>query len=99
MVWLERLKTKNAPGTDATNATCSLCSVPPAPFAEIAPPAPAPMPLPKFHIDQAWREADKAFQAHYWNCPACKAGGRTRGPLCPQGQQLSAAVDQAFAAA
>ena len=55
--------------------------------------------LPKFHIAQPWNALDRDFQVHYWQCPACKAGGRTRGPLCPQGQPLSAAVDQAFAAA
>lgn len=65
--------------------------------------APAPttgegQPLPKFHSAQPWNALDRAFQAHYWQCPACKVAGRTRGPLCPQGQQLSAAVDQAFAA-
>lgn len=61
-------------------------------------PDPDPKPLPKFDQAQPWRALDREFQAHYWQCPACKAGGRTRGPLCPTGQQLSAAVEQAFAA-
>lgn len=51
-------------------------------------------PLPKFHHAQPWcEEADRAFQAHYWQCPQCKAGGRSRGPLCLTGQQLQQAVD------
>lgn len=67
-------------------------------------PAPAPttdegQPLPKFHVAKPWNALDREFQAHYWQCPVCKVAGRSRGPLCPQGQQLSAAVDQAFAVA
>ena len=60
--------------------------------------APAPdtaKPLPPFHIAQPWREADKAYQAHYWNCAVCKAGGRTRGPLCPTGAELHQQYEQA----
>lgn len=46
-------------------------------------------PLPPFHAAQPWRALDREFQAHYWQCPECKAGGRTRGPLCPSGAELS----------
>ena len=35
---------------------------------------------------QAWREADRAFQVHYWQCPRCIAGGHSRGPLCSIGE-------------
>jgi hypothetical protein len=57
-------------------------------------PAPATKPMPKFHHAQAWREPDRAFQAHYWQCPACKAAARSGG-LCPVGQPLQDAVDRA----
>lgn len=68
-----------------------------APQTPTVPPAtqPKPLPLPKFDQAQAWREADKAFQAHYWQCPQCKAGGRTRGSLCPTGAQLHQQYEQA----
>ena len=56
---------------------------------------PAAKPLPKFHIAQPWNEADKAFQAHYWQCSACKVAGRTRGPLCQQGTHLHQIYEQA----
>ncbi len=54
----------------------------------LPPPDPA-KPLPKFDQAQPWRALDREFQAHYWQCPECKAGGRTRGPLCPSGTELS----------
>lgn len=53
-------------------------------------------PLPKFHAAQPWCALDREFQAHYWQCPACKAGGRTRGPLYPTGEQLQQAVANAM---
>jgi hypothetical protein len=54
-----------------------------------------PKPMPKFDQAQAWRKADREFQAHYWQCPECKAGGRTRGPLCPTGAELHQQYEQA----
>ncbi|MFC4788676.1 MULTISPECIES: hypothetical protein [Giesbergeria] len=76
------------------------------PLAKLVPTAPASTtwrkaakPLPKFHRAQPWKAIDRAFQAHYWQCPDCKVAGRTGGPLCPQGQPLKDAVDQAFDAA
>ena len=60
-------------------------------------PEPATKPLPKFDQAQAWREADRAFQAHYWQCPQCMVGGRNRGPLCSIGELLRQATDKAFA--
>jgi rubredoxin len=54
-------------------------------------------PLPPFHAAQPWRALDREFQAHYWQCPECKAGGRTRGPLCPTGTELHQQYEQAAA--
>ena len=89
------LLAKLVPVVPASNCTTPISRWPPV-SASLVPSQTRP--LPKFDSAQPWNALDREFQAHYWQCPACKAGGRSRGPLCPQGQQLSAAVDQAFAA-
>lgn len=76
----------------------SLMPAPPPTALEIA--APAPKPLPKFHVAQPWNKADKAYQAHHWNCPTCKAAARSgHSDRCATGQQLHQLYEQAFEAA
>ena len=74
----------------------------PAPPAVVSPAAtPSPVkPLPKFSVHQPWNEADRAYQAHHWNCDACKAYARSNGhsQRCTEGQQLHSAYEQAFEA-
>ena len=51
--------------------------------------SPPPPPLPWLHMDQPWRAADAAYQAHHWQCPACRAAARGRcTERCPEGQRL-----------
>ena len=74
-----------------------LKAMPPAVVAP-APPDPA-KPLPKFHVAQPWNEADKAYQAHHWNCPTCKAAARSgHSDRCATGQQLHDLYERAFEA-
>lgn len=66
--------------------------LPPAPPAAspARPPAPA-KPLPHFHLDQPWRVADRLYQNHHWQCPACKAAARAApgtASRCTEGQRL-----------
>ena len=79
-----------------------LGQLPPAPKAMppavVAPPDPA-KPLPKFHVAQPWNKADKAYQAHHWNCPTCKAAARSgHSDRCATGQQLHDLYERAFEA-
>ncbi len=67
------------------------------PTAPTEEPDTATKPMPAFHQAQEWRALDREFQAHYWQCPECKAGGRTRGPLCPTGAELHQQYEQAAA--
>ena len=65
---------------------------PPAPptAASTRPPAPA-KPLPHFHLDQPWRVADRLYQNHHWQCPACMAAARAApgtADRCAEGQLL-----------
>lgn len=65
------------------------------------PPAPDPAkPLPKFHVAQPWNAADKVYQAHHWNCDACKAHARSNGhsDRCATGQQRHDLYERAFEA-
>ncbi|MBX9934982.1 MAG: hypothetical protein K2Y10_00115 [Burkholderiaceae bacterium] len=72
---------------------------PPAVVSPAATPSPA-KPLPKFSVHQPWNEADRAYQAHHWNCTTCKAAARSgHSDRCVQGQQLHSAYEQAFEAA
>jgi len=63
--------------------------------------APAPKPLPLFHVAQPWNVADKAYQAHHWSCTTCKAAARSGGSSqrCTVGQHLHQLYEQAFEAA
>ena len=72
----------------------------PPPTAVVAAMAPALKPLPKFSVHQPWNEADRAYQAHHWNCTSCKAAARSGGhsQRCTEGQHLYELYKQAFEA-
>ena len=42
-----------------------------------------------------WREADRVYQLHHFNCPACIAAGRGYGLRCGTGSVLWAAYRDA----
>ena len=69
--------------------------LPPAPPAPPAPhPAPAPKPMGWLHMEQPWRVADRLYQAHHWQCPACMAAARAAPGVmarCAEGQHLHGA--------
>ena len=59
-----------------------------------APPCPAPAQPPRqpapmawSDVAQPWREADRAYLAHWGTCPACQSAAR-HGARCATGQQL-----------
>ena len=55
-----------------------------------------PKPLPKFSVHQPWNEADRAYQAHHWRCPTCKAVARSgHSERCAIGQHLYNLYEQA----
>ena len=65
------------------------------PTAPPAPPAPHPAPAPKpmgwLHMEQPWRAADRLYQNHHWQCPACMAAARAAPGVmarCAEGQLL-----------
>ena len=66
--------------------------LPPAPPAPPKPhPAPAPKPMGWLHMEQPWRVADRLYQAHHWQCPACMAAARAApgtAERCAAGQRL-----------
>ena len=63
-----------------------------------SPPPPAPMPWLSVH--QPWRAADRLYEAHHWQCPACRAAARGRcTERCPEGQRLHDAYTRASTAA
>jgi len=66
---------------------------PPPIAVEIA--APPPKPLPRFHVAQPWRAADRAWLAHWGQCPQCKTAGRTNTARCAQGEDLFTNYQQA----
>lgn len=35
-----------------------------------------------------WHQADRAYQAHHWTCPQCRAAGLGYGQGCAEGQAL-----------
>ncbi len=39
-------------------------------------------------VSEAWREADRAYQAHHVNCRACQCAGQGRGEHCAPGAEL-----------
>ena len=60
-----------------------------------SPPVTAPVPAPPARkvyrcsaTDEAWRERDRAYQAHHVQCPACISAGRGYGQRCPDGLAL-----------
>ena len=65
--------------------------LPPAPPAPPKPhPAPAPKPMGWLHMEQPWRVADRLYQAHHWQCPACMAAARAApgtADRCIEGQR------------
>lgn len=63
------------------------------------PPAPAPAPAPAaptskrpspgwLHLEQPWRELDRQYLQHHWQCPACKATSTGHSDRCAAGQHL-----------
>lgn len=63
-----------------------------------SPPPPAPMPWLSVH--QPWRTADRLYEAHRWQCPACRAAARGRcTERCVEGQRLHDAYTRASTAA
>ena len=66
--------------------------LPPAPPAPPKPhPAPAPKPMGWLHMEQPWRAADRLYQNHHWQCPACMAAARAAPGVmarCAEGQLL-----------
>ena len=77
--------------------------LPPAPPAPPKPhPAPAPKPMGWLHMEQPWRVADRLYQAHHWQCPACMAAARAApgtADRCAAGQHLHLDYTQAALAA
>ena len=71
---------------------------PPAVVSPAATPSPAKPLLPKFSVHQSWNVADRAYQAHHWNCTTCKAAARSGGSSqrCATGQHLYATYEQDF---
>ena len=68
---------------------------PPAPA-----PAPPPAPMPWLSVHQPWRAADRLYEAHHWQCPACRAAARGRyTERCVEGQRLHDAYTLASSAA
>ena len=64
----------------------------------VQPPAPAPDKPPKqTFIENAdtWRELDRAYQAHHFKCPICKAAGLGYGLRCGAGAALWTAYSDA----
>ena len=43
-----------------------------------------------------WRELDRVYLAHHFNCPTCIAAGRGRGLRCGVGRSLWAAYSAAI---
>jgi hypothetical protein len=42
-----------------------------------------------------WKQADRAYQAHHWSCPQCRAAGLGKGSRCDEGQALWDAYEAA----
>ena len=64
----------------------------------VQPPAPAPDKPPKqTFIENAdtWRHLDRAYQAHHFKCPICKAAGLGYGLRCGAGATLWTAYSDA----
>ena len=63
--------------------------LPPAPRpAPPAPPAREPAPRTWLDLSQPWRIADRAYLAHWGQCPACKTAATGHTDRCTTGQQL-----------
>ena len=62
--------------------------------------AATPAPMPWLSVHQPWRTADRLYEAHHWQCPACRAAARGRcTERCPEGQRLHDAYTLASSAA
>ena len=65
---------------------------PPAPpaAASTRPPAPA-KPMGRWHMNQPWRGAGRAYERHHWQCPTCMAAARAAPGVmarCAAGERL-----------
>lgn len=69
--------------TEAANDAQPLPLVPPPPPRKLYPCA---------ATQPEWARADRAYQAHHFQCPACIAAGHGRGLRCPDGLALLEAV-------
>ena len=77
----------------ASEVTDQVPPTPALPTPSAASPArpPAPAPMGWLHVDQPWRVADRLYQNHHWQCPACMAAARAApGSMarCAEGQLL-----------
>lgn len=43
---------------------------------------------PRAGVSEAWRDADRAYQAHHVNCRTCQCAGQGRGEHCAEGAEL-----------
>ena len=62
---------------------------------EATPPAPRSW----LHLDSAWRELDRQYICHHWQCPSCCTAGAGRGDRCDTGQRLHDQLAQAVRSA
>ena len=51
------------------------------------------------HMGQPWRAADAVYQAHHWQCVACRSAAAGHADRCHVGQHMHAAYYQAVGAA
>ena len=63
------------------------------------PPATPPAPRIWLHLDAVWRELDRQYLAHHWQCTTCKTAGAGRGDRCDTGQRLHHRLAQAVRSA
>ena len=80
----------------ATPALESPASTPPPDL--VQPPAPAPDKLRKqtfMDWQGTWLHLDRAYQAHHFKCPTCKAAGKGYGLRCGAGAALYRAYEDA----
>ena len=59
------------------------------------PPAPTTPAKPLMENADTWRELDRAYQAHHFKCPICKAAGLGYGLRCGAGAALWTAYSDA----
>ena len=63
--------------------------------ASTQPPAPTTPAKPLMENADTWRELDRAYQAHHFKCPICKAAGLGYGLRCGAGAALWTAYSDA----